>query len=573
MNAASAEGAIPQGFLDEFFTCLRGQKRSRGEISSLKMALASKHSLKRIPRDYELLLVSPKDPQIRDQLRMKPTRTRSGVAVVAVMTEPAQCPHGRCSMCPGGPSSAFGDVPQSYTGREPASMRAARNRYDAYLQVFNRLMQYVLLGHEPGKVEFIVMGGTFPASRQEYQRSFVGDALAAMNDFSERFYPGHEFDEQGFIRFFSLSAPQEDRLASIQREILASRRHAAADPASSLAAEQVRNESARIRCVALCVETRPDWAREAHIDQMLSLGTTRVELGVQSLTDDVLKKISRGHTVQDSANATALLKDSFLKVGYHLMPGLPGSTPDLDREMFRSLFSDPCFRPDALKIYPCFVMEGTPLAEDFRKSAYEPLSTQEAVALIADGKAFIPEYCRVMRVQRDIPSTAILAGPTCTNLRQKVHEEISRRGMRCRCLRCREPGGRKPDFSSAWLMKRTYEASGGTEVFLSFEDKRNDIVLGYCRLRLPGAPFRPEITSRTAGVRELHVFGKATPLGEQGAVQHRGIGSLLLEEAERVATEELDASRLLVTAGIGVRSYNLKRGYNCEGPYVNNNLE
>src|SRR3972149_3030977 len=154
---------------------------------------------------------------------------------------------------------------------------------------------------------------------------------------------------------------------------------AAAPPASSLAAEQVRNESARIRCVALCVETRPDWAGQSQIDQMLSLGTTRVELGVQSLTDDVLKRVSRGHTVQDSADATALLKDSFLKVGYHLMPGLPGSTPDLDREMFRSLFSDPCFRPDALKIYPCFVMEGTPLAEDFRKSAYEPLSTQEAV--------------------------------------------------------------------------------------------------------------------------------------------------------------------------------------------------
>lgn len=573
MSASTAEDAIPQEFLAELFSSLRSGKRSRGEVSSLKMALASKHRLRRVPRDYELLLSSPEEPSIRDQLRMKPTRTRSGVAVVAAMASPRACPHGKCAMCPGGPFSAFGDVPQSYTGREPASMRASRNSYDAYLQVFNRLMQYVLLGHEPGKVELIAMGGTFPAAPEEYQEQFVSDALAAMNDFSERFYPGGKLDERGFSRFFTLGVPREDRLATVQKAALASRRQAAASSSKNLAEEQERNESARIRCVALCVETRPDWAGQPQIGQMLSLGTTRVEVGVQSLSDEALRRIGRGHTVEDSARATALLKDAFLKVGYHIMPGLPGSTPESDREMFRILFADQSFKPDALKIYPCLVMEGTPLAEDFRKGAYAPLSVEAAAGLIADAKASIPEYCRVMRIQRDIPSTAVLAGPTCTNLRQKVHEELSRRGERCRCLRCREPGSRQPDFSSSAVVRRTYEASGGTEMFISFEERRNNIVLGYCRLRLPGEPSRPEITQRTAGVRELHVFGRATPLGEQGAVQHHGIGSLLLEEAERAASDELDASRLLVTAGIGVRPYYLRKGYRREGPYVGKTLK
>lgn len=561
-------------FLDELFSELRRESHTKKQLANLKIALAGKYGLQRIPHDYELLLFAPEDDAIRGQLRMKPVRTGSGVAVVALMTKPRPCPHGKCAMCPGGPGSVFGSVPQSYTGSEPASMRAARNSYDPYLQVFNRLEQYLLLGHEPGKVEMIVMGGTFPSYPISYQYRFVSDALAAMNDFSAWFYRKGRLDHEKFRSFLGLPRDPGDTAAKeqVQQRVLSLKRSAGKNHLARAEREQSRNEKARIRCVALCIETRPDFSTEKHIGRMLSLGTTRVELGVQSLSDAVLRRIRRGHTVQDSIKATALLKDSFLKVGYHMMPGLPGSSDEKDIGMFRELFSNPAYRPDALKIYPCLVMPGTPLEAAYRRGKFKPLSTEQAAWIVAEAKRFIPEYCRVMRVQRDIPSTQILAGPKYTNLRQKVHEMLVREKRRCRCLRCREPGAMPIDISSVAMKQQTYEASGGTEVFLSLEEPKKDVVLGYCRLRLPAEPFRPEIISNTAGIRELHVFGTATELGRKGKVQHRGFGSMLLAEAERIAREELDARRLLVISGIGARDYYRKRGYRRKGPYLGKNL-
>lgn len=566
---------IGAGFLEELFSTLRREEHTRRQLASLKIALAGKYRLQRIPHDYELLLLAPEDDAIRSQLRMKPVRTRSGVAAVALMTEPRACDHGTCVMCPGGPGSAFGDVPQSYTGSEPASMRAARNRYDAYLQVFNRLEQYILLGHEPGKVEMIVMGGTFPSYPLSYQYRFVSDALAAMNDFSAEFYRKGRLDREKFRSSLRLQRDPGNTAAKekVQQVVLSLKRSAEKNDLARAEKEQSRNEKARIRCVALCIETRPDFSMEKHIGRMLSLGTTRVELGVQSLSDAVLWRIRRGHIVQDSVKATALLKDSFLKVGYHMMPGLPGSSEESDIEMFRELFSNPAYRPDALKIYPCLVMPGTPLEAAYRKGKFRPLSTEQAARIVAEAKRFIPEYCRVMRVQRDIPHTKILAGPRYTNLRQKVHEMLGWEKRKCGCLRCREPGAMQIDISSVKMKQQTYEASGGIEVFLSLEEPKKDVVLGYCRLRLPAEPFRPEITASTAGIRELHVFGAAAEFGREGEVQHRGFGSRLLAEAERIAREELDARRLLVISGIGVRDYFRKRGYRRKGPYLGKTLQ
>ncbi len=567
--------AVDTRLLDELFSELCGRSHTKKQLAHLKIALAGKYGLQRIPHDYELLLLAPEDDAIRCQLRMKPVRTGSGVAVVALMTKPRACPHGKCTMCPGGPGSVFGSVPQSYTGSEPASMRAAHNKYDAFLQVFNRLEQYLLLGHEPGKVEMIVMGGTFPSYPPSYQYRFVSDALAAMNDFSTAFYHRGRLDHDKFRSFFRLPRDPGDTAAKgkVQQRVLSLKRSAEKKPLARVEEEQTINERARIRCVALCIETRPDFSTEKHIGRMLSLGTTRVELGVQSLSDAVLRRIRRGHTVQDSIRATALLKDSFLKAGYHMMPGLPGSSEEKDILMFRELFSNPAYRPDALKIYPCLVMPGTPLEAAYRKGKFRPLSTEQAARIVAEAKCFIPEYCRVMRIQRDIPSTKIIAGPKYTNLRQKVHEMLRGEKRSCRCLRCREPGAMPVDISSVEMKQQTYEASGGTEVFLSLEVPEKDVVLGYCRLRLPAEPFRPEITASTAGIRELHVFGTATELGREGDVQHCGFGSRLLAEAERIAWEELDARQLLIISGIGVRDYFQKRGYRRKGPYLGKTLQ
>jgi elongator complex protein 3 len=557
---------MKQSFYKEITRILKKKKLKRHALNRLKIKLCDKYGLKKVPTDIEILThMSTNDMKgLKTRLLTKPSRTLSGVAVVAVMTKPIKCPHGKCIYCPGGPESFFGDVPQSYTGHEPASMRAARAHYDSYTQVFNRLEQYIVLGHNPEKVEMIVMGGTFPSFPKRYQKEFVGYAFKAMNDFSEIFYHENGFSFMEFKEFFGLPGMVGDKeritaihnkLKNIKDELL-------------LEKELKDNETARIRCVALCIETRPDYCKEHHINQMLALGTTRVELGVQTIYNKVLHRIERGHSVEDSIKATQLLKDSFLKVGYHIMPGLPGSNIDDDAYMFKELFDNPDFRPDALKIYPCMVMPGTELHEQWKEGWYKPLTTEQAAKLIAQSKAFIPEYCRVMRVQRDIPTKVTSAGVDMTNLRQYIADAMEKEKLKCRCIRCREPKGKRIDFRNIKIKEEFYEASRGTEVFISAEDRKNDLLLGFCRLRKPYKPFRKEITKKSVGIRERHVYGTATGIGEPGHIQHRGLGKALLKRAEDIAKKRFNADKILIMSGIGAREYYKKLGYKKDGVYM-----
>lgn len=572
-----------QEYLDEVISTLKKRKLSskymtKDELSNLKISLCKEHGLKKIPTDFEIAFHSSlSDRKKLGVLQSKPGRTGSGVAVVAIMTRPSNCPHGRCSYCPGGLDSAFGDVPQSYTGKEPATLRGIRNNYDPYLQVFNRLEQYTILGHSADKVELIIMGGTFIAQPKRYRDEFVAYSLKAMNDFSDKFFSKKGFKFEEFKKFFDLPGDigDKERTDKIRKALLKLKGKA------DLTKEQKRNETSNIRCVAMCLETRPDYCKEEHINEMLRLGTTRIELGVQSLDDRVLKKVERGHTVHDSIEATTLLKNSLLKVGYHMMPGLPATTEKTDLAGLKKLFSDSRFRPDALKLYPCMVMPGTKLYEDYKRGRFKPMSTQKAAELIAEFKKYVPEYCRIMRVQRDIPTTATEAGVDRTNLRQYVDKMLKEKGIKCRCIRCREPKGRAIEIKDIIITATRYEASGGTEIFIAAEEPKKDILAGFCRLRIPnpkkGKLFRKEITSKTAGIRELHVYGEMAGLGERqgevdegqtGRVQHRGIGKLLLAEAERIAKKEYGMSKMLVISGIGVREYYRKLGYKKEGPYM-----
>lgn len=501
-------------------------------------------------------------------LQTKPSRTIAGVAPVAIMTKPIPCPHGKCTMCPGGVGSAFGNTPQSYTGNEPAALRACRNMYDPYLQVFNRLEQYTLLNQSIDKIELIVMGGTFIAADKSYRDEFVKYAFKAMNDFSGMFYTD-ELDFPKFKKFFELPADVKDadRTRRLHGKILALKKDC------SLEEEQRRNETSRARCVALCFETRPDYSKKKEIDAMLRLGCTRVELGVQSIYDDVLKKIRRGHTVADSILATQLLRDSFLKMGYHIMPGLPGSSAKKDVQMFKEIFSDPDYMPDSLKIYPCMVTKGTQLYDEWKSGKFVPLTTKEAAEIIAEGKRYVKPFCRVMRVQRDIPSKLIEAGVGITNLRQEVEKLM--KNAKCQCIRCREPKGKKVDVAGLKTKRFDYEASNGREVFLSVEEPKQDIIVGFCRLRMPYEPFRKEIAPNTSGIRQLHVYSESIALGEkpkERQMQHRGFGKLLMEEAEKIAKEEFDAKKMLVLSGIGAKEYFRKLGYKDEGVYVGKKL-
>ena len=545
---------------------IRKKVKKIADIDKIRKEVCTRMSSKLFPSFIRILESATQGERKKlNFLVYRPTRTMSGVAPLAIMTKPFACPHGTCTYCPGGINSVFGNVPQSYTGNEPASLRARRNNYDPYLQIFNRLEQYALLNQSADKAELILMSGTFLALSNNYQEEFVKYALKAMNDFSEMFYTEGVLDFKKFKDFFELPSPPKDdeRSMRLREKILKLKGEC------NLEEEQKRNETAKSRCVAMAIETKPDYSKQEHINNMFKLGCTRVELGVQCLNDKILKHVNRGHNVKDSIKATQLLKDSFLKVGYHLMPGLPGSNPKEDVKMFQRIFDEDDLKPDFLKIYPCMVMPGTKLEKEFNDKKFNPLSTEEAAEIIAEGKRFVPEYCRIMRIQRDIPSTLVTAGVKSTNLRQIVVTKNSD----CRCIRCREPKGNVIDLKDGKIKRTNYTASKGNEIFLSFET--NKYLIGFCRLRIPHKPFRPEITKHSAGIRELHVYSESVGIGDapQGVqMQHKGIGRLLMAEAEKIAKEEFGCNKMIVISGIGAREYYKKLGYTRDGAYMSKKL-
>jgi elongator complex protein 3 len=547
--------------------------KTQDQFNKIKHKIARAHHLPHIPKNAEILssLTKAQRSPIQHLLLSKPVRTISGVAPIAIMTAPIACPpQAKCTYCPGGPSSFFGDVPKSYTGGAPAVRRAIRNQYDPYLQVFNRLEHYFLLNHNPTKVELIVMGGTFPHFPKKYRDQFITYALKAMNDFSKLFYTKkNEFSQTKFNKFFMLPGDKDskERLNLLKQKILKLKTK------TSLEKEKEINQTSNIRCTALVLETRPDCSLKKEINQMLKVGTTRVELGVQTLNNQILKKIKRGHPLETTIQATQLLKDSFLKVSYHMMLGLPLTTRISDISAFKELFSNQNYKPDSLKIYPCLVMAGTKLLQDYKKGLFKPISTNQAIQRIAQIKKYIPEYCRIMRIQRDIPTHMTEAGVDKTNLRQM----LQLKNIKCQCIRCREPRNKKIDYNHIKTKIQEYQSSNGTEVFISKEDTKNNILLAYTRLRIPFKPFRPEITKKSAGIRELHVFGQALDIKQQPTskkqIQHRGFGKELIQTAEKIAKEKFDINKLLVISGIGVRQYYKQQlRYKLDGPYMSKKI-
>ena len=532
-------------------------------LDKLKIELARKYHLSKIPKNTELLIKNPKL-----DIKSKPSRTISGVAPVAIMTMPMKCPHGTCIFCPGGPGSYFGDVPQSYTGNEPASMRAIRNKFDPYLQVFNRLEQYALLNHNFEKCEVIIMSGTFLSYPQKYINNFIKFTYKAFNDFSNLFFISGKFQFNKFKEFFELNTNFKDleRIKKVQEKILKIKGEC------NLEEEKLKNENSKCRIVALCLETKPDYGKEEHINEMLKLGTTRVEIGVQSLHDDILKITNRGHTLKDTIESTRLMKDSFLKVTYHCMPGLPMSNREKDINMFKELFSNQDYKPDSLKIYPCLVMPGTGLYGLWKLGKFTPINLEEAADIISEAKKYIPKYCRIMRINRDIPTKVTVAGVDRTNLRQYVEQLLKQKRIKCKCIRCREPRLKNVNWDKVKILHEEYDASLGKEIFISANDASQDILLGFVRLRIPFKPFRKEITSNSAGIRELHVYGTATALNKEGEVQHHGLGKQLMQEAEKIAKEKFDIKKLLVISGIGVKEYYRNLGYKNDGVYVSKRL-
>ncbi len=464
------------------------------------------------------LIITP----LSEYTMRKLSRTISGVTPVAVMTMPMDCP-GHCIYCP-----TYTSVPKSYTPGSPAILRAIKCGYDAKKQVELRLKILSEMGHPIDKIELIIMGGTFLACPVDYQFQFIKDCYDALNGVK------------------SANLEESKRL----------------------------NETSKHRCVGLCIETRPDWCRQEEINRMLEFGTTRVELGVQTIDDQIYQLVGRGHRVKDVVSATALLKQYGFKVHYHWMPGLPGSTQGHDLALSKRLFDDANFRPDGLKLYPTMVVTGTELERWYRDGRYKPYDDEAMINLVANIKAIVPKYVRISRVLRDIPSKFIIAGLK-DSLRDLVKQKMEQQGVCCKCIRCREYGHRARDgweIGEPVLTRMDYEASGGREVFLSFEDE-HETLFGLLRMRLQDKNVLGlgQKDDSLALIRELHVFGPEVALGKRNmaAAQHKGLGRLLLSEAERIADEEFGTSLIAILSGVGVREYyRSDLGYSFKAGYM-----
>jgi elongator complex protein 3 (tRNA carboxymethyluridine synthase) len=431
----------------------------------------------------------------------KPVRSKSGITPLTVVLKPKKCDHGTCIYCPGGDF-----VPQSYTNKSPAIMRAMSLKYNIREQVKSRLDSLIKMGHPTEKIELIFIGGTFLQYPVDYQYECVKDCYDVLNG----------------------------------------KKSKTLDNAKKL------NEKAKHRVVAFCIENRPDNCSEQDIDRMREFGCTRVEIGVQILCNLVYKKTNRGHTIKDVVDATQRLKDAGFKVGYHIMPGIPFSNPKKDLTKFKLIFKDERFRPDQLKLYPCQIVESSPLAENYKKIGYVPYTNAQTKDILKKMFKIIPEYCRVMRVMREIPKEKMKVEAASTSMRGELHKELKDSGIKE--IRMREIGFQEDVDLKTKLKIIEYKASKGHEYFLEIVNK-DDVLFGLLRLR---------IKDKKAIVRELHVYGQSLVLGEKGKIsQHKGLGKMLMNEAEKIAKKQ-GCKELNVISGVGVREYYRKLGYELE---------
>lgn len=500
----------------------------RSELEALKREVAKQHQGS-CPSNISLLQTYHKlvknetidsSERLEKTLRTRPVRSLSGIVNVSVLTKPYECP-GQCIYCP-----QSENVPQSYVDQEPAVMRAQLADYDPKQQVKTRINGLEKEGHPTDKIELRIIGGTWSYYPDQYQIEFVKNCFDACNE----------------------------------------------KESNTLEQAQKKNEEADHRIIGLSVETRPDYINKKEIKQLRELGVTRVELGVQILSDKILKKVQRGHGVKATTKATKLLKDAGFKISYQMMLDLPGSDFETDRETFEKLFSDQDFQPDLLKIYPTVVLEGTPLYEWYQQGKYEPYSKEELTELIKEIKKEVPRYVRIQRIIRDVPTDQIVAGCTTSNLRQEIHRDMEQEEWQCNCIRCREVGNNYQD-EPLKLFRQDYSASDGKEIFLTYESKDRQRLYSLLRLRIPSDK-EPAFSAlkNSALIREMHTYGQEVPVDQMGkGAQHKGLGKKLIKKAEQIAQQN-DFNKIVVIAGVGVRNYFRKRGYELKGTYMVKNL-
>jgi len=503
--------------------------KNRKVLDSLKRQFAKKES-KGMLKNSQLLeayhkLVKEKrirkDLKTEEVLRIRKVRSLSGIVIVSVLTKPYPCP-GKCIYCP-----QQDGAPKSYLQEEPAVARAIKCNYQPYKQVQVRVKALEATGHPTDKIDLRIIGATWSFYPKNYQTWFIKQCLKAAND-----YPKNKKGIKTLEKF------------------------------------QKENETAIHRIIGITIETRPDFIDIKEIKRLRKLGITRVELGVQSIYDDVLKKNKRGHNVGATIRATQILKDAGFKICYQMMPNLVGSNMKRDFKMFEQLFVSPDFKPDYLKIYPCALLKETPLYNVYKKGNFKPYTEKQLIKLLIKIKKITPYWLRIQRIIRDIPTSYIIEGGTKTsNLRQIIAGIAKEQNWQCKCIRCREVKENYDPKEKLKLFREDYEASEGKEVFLSFENEKRTKLYSLLRLRIPSQTILP-ILKNSAIIREIHTYGQLVKISKkEKAPQHKGLGKKLMKEAEKIAKQE-NKKYIAVISGVGVRGYYKKLGYGLKQTYM-----
>ncbi len=513
-------------------SAIQNKIKTYKELHEIKNNSAKKFKTQPIPNTqlieaYNQLIKENKIKENREILkilRKRGVRSKSGIASITVIMKQYPCPGG-CIYCPTEPG-----MPKSYLSNEPAIMRAILNNFDPFKQTRNRLTSLEKTGHFTDKIDVIISGGTFSFYPKRYQTDFIRGIYNALN------YP-------------------EKKERTLKEAIK-------------------KNETAKHRCIGLSIETRPDHITKKELIRLRNFGCTKIELGVQSLNDEVLRKNKRGHGVKETKRAIQLMRDAGYKINAHMMPNLYGSTPENDYEDFKKLFSDPAYKPDWLKIYPCMVVPWSNLKKLYEKGEYKPYSDEELINLLIKIKQLVPRYTRITRLYRDIPSPTIIGGSKLSNLRQFVHNEMQKKGVKCNCIRCREIKGDKVKPEEMELRIEEFEASEGKEFFITYNEPKTDKLASLLRLRfhsysLKGKPHFIKELNNSALIREVHVYGEQVKVTskEKGAPQHIGLGRKMMKKAEEIA-KKAGYKKIAVISGIGVREYYKKLGYKLEGTYM-----
>jgi len=509
---------------------IRAKVKDQEELTAFKRKISEKHKIKTLSNFelfefYQKLLKKrriKRSKKLEKILKTRPIRSLSGIVNISVLTKPYPCP-GKCIFCP----SEKG-MPKSYLSGEPAAERAKTLKFDPYLQVKKRIEMLKFEGHPTDKIELRIVGGSFTFYPKKYQEWFVKRCFDGANGKKSK----------------------------------------------NLEEAQKKNEKAKNRIVGISIETRPDLINEEEVKWLRKLGVTMVEIGVQSVFDEILEKNETGLNVEKIARATKILKDAGFKVLYHLMPNLMGSDPKLDKKCFEIVFSDERFKPDWIKIYPTVVTKESRLYKFWKEGKYKPYSDEELIKLLIQVKKELPYWVRVTRILRDIPAPKVVAGCKISNLREVVKREMEKRGISCHCIRCREVRERYDPKEKVYLFREDYQASGGKEIFLSFENRERTKLFSYLRLRIPSQIFEGRkhfipTLENSAIIREIQTLGEMVPIEKKKiAPQHRGLGKKLVKEAEKITKKEFGLKKIAVISGVGVRDYWRKLGYNLRETYM-----